>query len=117
MNISPACICSRSPRGFAWNDVTLPAWERPPAKPACSMNCLTIIAKRKGKMPGPETLDRIELEAVEAASQVAGEYLEQIGKTDLATMTANEWHGFLGHAFKTIAGEVQRLYEEREVPF
>lgn len=81
------------------------------------MTCLTIIQKRRGKVPGPETLDSIELEAIEAASAKAGEYLEQIGKTDLAAMTTNEWHGFLGHAFKAIAGEVQALLNAHENPF
>lgn len=68
-------------------------------------------------MPGPETLLPIEAKAIEAASPVAGEYLERIGKTDLTAMTADEWHGFLAHAFNAIAGEVQRLVGENEVPF
>jgi hypothetical protein len=36
-----------------------------------------------------------ELDAIEAASDPAGEYLESIGKTDLATMTEEEWFRFL----------------------
>jgi hypothetical protein len=32
-----------------------------------------------------------EIEAIQAASQPAGEYLESIGKTDLATLDESEW--------------------------
>lgn len=62
-------------------------------------------------------LNHIENEAVIAASPAAGEYLEQIGETDLSRLTPEQWTGFIGHVFKTVAGEVQRLFDEGEVPF
>jgi uncharacterized protein DUF6511 len=37
------------------------------------------------------SLDEHEIAAIEAASPVAGEYLESIGKTDLAVLTEAEW--------------------------
>lgn len=36
-----------------------------------------------------------EQAAIEAAGPVAGEYLESIGKTDLAVLTPDEWLTFL----------------------
>lgn len=38
-----------------------------------------------------QTLKPHEEKAVEFASQCAGEYLDELGKTDLATLTAEEW--------------------------
>lgn len=64
-----------------------------------------------------QDLNRIENEAVAAASNAAGEYLEQIGETDLSRLTPEQWTGFIGHVFKSVAGEVQRLFDEGEVPF
>ena len=36
-----------------------------------------------------------EIEAILAVSPVAGEYLEKLGKSDLATMEEGEWLGFI----------------------
>jgi hypothetical protein len=111
------CICSRAARGFAFTRVDIPAFDRPPTQHACSMTCLNIIAARQGVAPMPAELNRIENEAVIAASPAAGEYLEAIGETDLSRLTPEQWTGFIGHVFKTVAGEVQRLFDEGEVPF
>ena len=40
-------------------------------------------------------LDRYEELALQAGGQEAGAYLEQIGKTDLALLTPEEWESFL----------------------
>ncbi|UPT53101.1 hypothetical protein [Synechococcus phage Yong-M3-232] len=110
------CICTRAPRGFAFHNVTIPAWDRPPPTHACSMTCLDIIAARKGESM-PADLNKIENEAVASASEAAGEYLEQIGETDLSRLTPEQWQGFIGHVWKCCAGEMQRLFDEGEVPF
>lgn len=39
--------------------------------------------------------DEHETAAIEAAGEFGGEYLESIGKTDLATMTVEEWLAFV----------------------
>jgi hypothetical protein len=36
-----------------------------------------------------------ELAAMAAASDKAGEYIEKLGKTDMARWTAEQWHGFI----------------------
>lgn len=107
------CFCRRAPRGFAWHDYSIPAWDRPLGLDACSLACLNIIANRRGL---PEMPNKTEELAVDAASERIGAYLEQIGKTDLATMSAEEWHGFLLHAFTCTAEEVRDLVDA-DVPF
>ena len=102
------CLCGRAPRGFGWQDFTLPAFQRPPRIECCSMQCLDIAAKREGDMQ----LNIEERKAVEAASANVGGYLESIGKTDLAEMTEGEWLGFLAHAYTEICAEVRSLWSE-----
>lgn len=111
------CICSRAPRGFAFTRVDIHPMDRPPTQHACSMTCLNIIASYKEVPPMPPALNAVENEAVIAASPAAGEYLEAIGETDLSRLTPEQWTGFIGHVFKAVAGEVQRLFDEGEVPF
>jgi len=36
-----------------------------------------------------------EIDAIMASSEPAGQYLDSIGKTDLATLTEDEWYSFL----------------------
>lgn len=45
--------------------------------------------------PPPELPQHFEKKAILAASEPAGIYIEQLGKTDMATWTEDEWHGFL----------------------
>lgn len=52
-----------------------------------------------------------EAEAIEAGGAVAGTYLEAIGKTDLAELTPDQWHKFLGtflHGYSTAMREAAR---------
>jgi hypothetical protein len=62
-----------------------------------------------------------EIQCVYAASQKAGEYLEWLGKTDLATMTEDEWLEFIWittTAFRDKMAELSMPYvEERDCPF
>jgi archaellum component FlaD/FlaE len=53
-----------------------------------------------------------EMNAVLAGGANAGEYLESIGKTDLAAMTADEWTTFL---LAVVSGYIEHL--KNEVPF
>jgi hypothetical protein len=46
----------------------------------------------------------LEIKALLRTSEVAGEHLDMIGKTDLATMTEEEWMTFLE---VTVAGFLQ----------
>lgn len=106
------CFCGRAARGFAWHDFGTSPFDRQPPVHCCSMQCLDIAGHRRGKMD----LNVDEKRAVNAASGAVGEYLEQIGKTDLAAMTEAEWLGFIGHAYGAVAGEVRKIWRD-EVPF
>lgn len=108
------CPCGRSPRGFAWHDMNTPAFDRAPPVHCCSMECLDLAARHKGEPMPP--LNALETGAVAAASEAAGQYLEQIGKTDLAQMTEAEWLGFLAHAYAAVASEVRAVWVA-DVPF
>lgn len=57
-----------------------------------------------------------ERQAAIAASPHAGEYLDKLGKTDLATMTEAEWLGFIGHVYRCVRHQVAEIWE-RDVPF
>lgn len=63
----------------------------------------------------------IEIQCVYAASPKAGEFLEKIGKTDMAAMTEDEWLEFLWiatTAFRDKMSELCAPYaEERDCPF
>jgi hypothetical protein len=67
---------------------------------------------------GPRMIDITKTEelARDHAGTVAGEYLESVGKTDLATLTPDEWAIFL----QCVIGEYQiKMVELRgdEIPF
>ena len=51
----------------------------------------------------------IDIESAEDAGRFAGQYLEKIGKTDLATLTRDEWINFL----LVVIGK----YRDFEIPF
>ncbi len=55
--------------------------------------------------------------ALELAGAQAGAYLESIQKTDLATLTEDEWGMFLQTVFTTATKELGRLVEESSLPF
>lgn len=57
-----------------------------------------------------------EKRAVNTASPVIGEWLDALGKTDLAQMTEGEWLSFLAHVYASVCAEVRKVWEN-EVPF
>lgn len=105
------CFCGRAPSGFAFIDFNPVVQHRRPIQYTCSMACLDILGRNKGVAPTPH-----EKQAVEAASEAIGAYLEQLGKTDLAQMTAAEWQGFLEHAFLSVALEIRNIAYQ-DTPF
>ena len=82
-------ICRREARGFGFD----PRLGRLHGRPtqACSMRCLDIVFKRRGMIdPTPN-----ERAAIAHGGAMGGEYLESIGKTDLAGLTDTEWLSFV----------------------
>ena len=105
-------ICGRASPGFGFSP---PGWgnERAPLA-ACSMICLDILAREGRNM---FKLNHYETPAIDAASDAAGEYLERIGKSDLATMSQDEWRELLKTVFVRSTATIQRLTDEGAVPF
>ena len=83
-------VCRREPRGFGWFDARYRFAD--PRRGAsyrrlCSRACQDICHRRQGMIdPSPN-----EREAMRAGGEAAGEYLESLGKSDLATLTVEEW--------------------------
>ena len=83
-------VCRREPRGFGWFDarfkVSDPRRDRTRRR-LCSRTCQDICHRRRGMIdPTPN-----EQAAMAAGGEAAGEYLESLGKSDLATLSPAEW--------------------------
>lgn len=104
-------ICGRASVGYAFVTRWGPDRE---SYPACSLRCLDILALEQKNV---FKLRHYENQAIEAASDRAGEYLDGLGKTDLATMTPEEWRTLIETVFITATGTIQRLADENAVPF
>lgn len=53
-----------------------------------------------------------ENEAIEAGGAAAGAYLDTIGKTDLAELTPEQWHRFLGTFLAGYSGKMRAAAKE-----
>jgi len=66
-----------------------------------------------------------EQEAILQAGQMGGEVLDEIGETDLARLTLEQWEtflaaivgGYLTHLSELAARDQRRLDQSREAPF
>lgn len=84
----PVCpVCRRDSRGFGWFKRGTPIVKRAYLW-ACSKKCQDIITMRFGKMIDPT---ENEITAMLHASDMAGEYLEHLGKTDMSEFSEEEW--------------------------
>lgn len=63
-----------------------------------------------------KTLDDFERRALEDGGNAGGSYLDEIGKTDLATLEPDEWSRFLGVVLKGYADSMREIVRA-EVPF
>jgi hypothetical protein len=79
------------------------------------MRCLDIIFLRKGQVM--TDLSDWEEKAIDHASDMAGEYLESLGKTDLATMTHEEWRALIAGVYLNATGKIQEFSASGDVPF
>ena len=78
-------ICRRDARGYGFAPRYIR--EEAPDSKQCSRRCQNITARLKG-MIDP---NKHETNALAAASISAGAYVEEIGKTDLANWSEQEW--------------------------
>lgn len=64
-----------------------------------------------------EAFDEFEISAIEAAGDEAGAYLDDLGKTDLANLTPDEWRHFLRTFLRAFETNVRRRVESGTTPF
>ena len=76
------------------------------------MRCMHALCRRWGVIDP----DEYEIAAIEAASPMAGEYLESIGKTDLAVLTEAEWLTLLEVVITAYQDELARRLDAGRHP-
>ena len=81
---------------------------------ACSGECAELLPRMALMAKDLEKFERIALEKVGA---VAGQYLEDIGKTSMTELSFEEWTVFLETVLKTFGDSLKGAIQEREVPF
>jgi hypothetical protein len=101
-------ICGRAGRGFGWFD---PNGGKVTYR-ACSMQCVDIIIRRFPVIDPTEH----EISALLEASQPAGEYIEALGRTDMATWSNDEWMTFLEITVTAYTDALRKL-ADNAVPF
>lgn len=69
------------------------------------------------KPTGPEFPEHYEMAAIQAASEPAGVYIETLGKTDMATWTEKEWHGFLEVIILAARAKMSPSFISDEIPY
>ena len=104
-------VCRREARGFGF-------WPRfihaeAPRLQLCSMLCQNITARLKA-MIDPK---KHEVQALAAACQSGGEYVESLGKTDLATFTGEEWATLIEVAVTAFQDHLRTAYANDPPPF
>jgi hypothetical protein len=95
-------VCRRESQGVA---ISLPGNQ---FHQFCSEKCARIFMTRN--------ITPKEKDAAVRGGQDAGQYLDSIGKTDLATLSADEWAEFCGTLFKGACDELARQADD-EIPF
>lgn len=105
------CVCHREPRGLGFkvgkSDYT---W-------FCSRQCLDGWKRMTDRGKKKMDLTRDEVTAIQFAAEQAGQYLDSIGKTDLATMTADEWMTLNETVFMSASWKLSEIISIKEVPF
>ena len=109
-------ICGREARGFGYSSKLARTNGKPGV--ACSMKHLNKIKEVDGMID----VTNNEVEAALHGGRMGGEYLDELGKTNLAALTKEEWTQFLlcvvGGFTKTIANSRGSSFlAEDEIPF
>lgn len=58
--------------------------------PSCSPFCLSLWRERRMVDPNEQ-----EITAMRAAGDIAGQYIDSVGRTDMATWSEQDWRGFI----------------------
>lgn len=103
-------VCRREARGFGYS----PRLTRQSGRDLwlCSMRCLDIVTRLEG-MIDPK---KHEIAALCQASAAGGEYVESLGRTDLARFTEQEWMTLIDVAVTAFQDYLRTAYAE-DPPF
>lgn len=99
-------VCRREDRGFGYS--TRLTRQRSRGLRLCSMRCLDIVTRLKGMINPNEH----EAAALCQASAVGGEYVESLGRTDLAQWSAQEWATLIDVVVTAFQDHLREAYTE-----
>ena len=99
----PCATCGRQSQGFTATVPQVGFFQ------FCTMECVMTFMKN-----GPATHD--ERKAALIGGDAGGEYLDKIGKTNLASLTPAEWEEFCSLIFTGACAELKRQADD-EIPF
>jgi hypothetical protein len=108
-------VCAVCRRHAVWLGYT----PRPHGRPIvwlCDDNGCHRAAKEIYKMPS-SILDAYEIGSALEAGKLAGAYLDEIGKTDIAALSGDEWREFLRRIVVGFEQTLRRKILEHEAPF
>jgi hypothetical protein len=108
-------VCAVCRRHAVWLGTT-PQPNRMPVLWLCDDNSCHQAAKGLFKMSS-SILDAYEIGSALEAGAEAGKYLDEIKKTDLATLSGDEWREFLRRIIVGFEQIMRRKILEHEVPF
>lgn len=80
-------------------------------------DCITLAYEIKQMAAKPRDFDAYEVKAVEDAGERGGDYLDSIGKTDLASLDPDQWGEFLTAVIAGFGASLRRQIVERRAPF
>ncbi|MDR7037431.1 hypothetical protein J2X36_002178 [Methylobacterium sp. BE186] len=104
-------VCRRRAIGLGWA-----GRQGHPVMWLCDSPVCGTLARSVYEMP-KVALDRFEQAARDEAGDMAGAYLESIGKTDLARLTEEEWKTFLHQVLVGFEASLRRRFLENAAPF
>lgn len=102
----PCPVCGRA---GGWATINIPGQE---LAQVCSAECAQILIRAKGDI----NMQQFESDAVRKGGDTGGAYLDQIGKTDLATLTPVEWETFCGLIYRGTCDALRDRAND-EIPF
>lgn len=83
----------------------------------CCSSAECVYAVHRIATMSEKKLDAFEQKALAEAGNGAGEYLDRIGRTDLAKLTDKQWIAFLGLILTGYEDSLRRQMTEHEAPF
>lgn len=104
-------VCRRRAWGIGWA-----GRQGRPVLWMCDDPDCQSVARTVYEMPKSQ-LDAFEEDARDEAGEMAGAYLDTLGKTDLASLTEDEWKAFLHQVLVGFETSLRRRFTAHVAPF